>query len=492
MPRVAVQLLFGQNPEPFLKYAIRSVKDWVDYWTICNTDPNGANGDENVTIASEELEGKEVRYTELQPDENGHFSFADARNTCISQTDTGDFILILDADDVHYPHFEQIVKEAISRGADSLTANFYHLMVYKDIYQYTQPREILYKNYPGTSWEKGVHELLQNQKGYPEYTSYHYMHYGYVKPQREVFDRWKFYSDLEGDYHHYDGQNPETILDDRVAVCKPLTEGHPPAIAEYIDGYPDAPKERLRNSPPASRGREQEAVGLLLLTFNDEAYLDQCFHTLADTVLMHEEAHISVELLVIDCNSTDGSIDKLIEWKSKLPFPVEIVASSEYTSLSETLNFGFDHFRVQEKFRYVGWIHPDMEFVQPYWLFNLWRELQENEDWGKVCSANFRDMLPLEAHPGQEQCFIMRKDILHKIGLFDEGYVGIGGYEDWDMNRRILMHSGPAGHYKVMITPKSWVMHHGMGTRSKRDTTGEQIANSRHYYSKWQTWEPAV
>lgn len=488
MPRIAVQLLVGQNPEPFLPYAIRSVIDWVDYWTICNTAPESPFGKENEQIIDEELAGKEVRYTELTPDENGHFSFADARNTCLSTTDPGDFVLILDADDVHYPELEHHVRNALDRGVDSLTFYFYHLMVYKNIYQYVQPREIVYKNYPGTHWSKGVHEQLVNEKRFPETNGYHYMHYGYVKSQREVFNRWKFYSDLEGDYTHYEGQNPDTIIEDRIAVCKPLPVQHPPAIAEYISGYADCPDGSLRDSPPPTGTHGEEAIGLVLLTYNDESYIDACLASLATTST--NGGAIEFEVLAIDCNSTDGSVAKLMGWKDKLPFTLNVVAATEYTSLSETLNYGFDYFRQQEKFRYVGWIHPDMEFIQEQWLFNLWSELQEHQDWGKVCSANFRDMMPVEAHAGHEQCYIMRKDILHKIGLFDEKYIGIGGYEDWDINKRIMLHQGPEGFYKVMITHRSWCLHHGMGTRSKRDTYEEQIHNARVYFTKWQTYDP--
>jgi GT2 family glycosyltransferase len=41
-------------------------------------------------------------------------------------------------------------------------------------------------------------------------------------------------------------------------------------------------------------------------------------------------------------------------------------------------------------------------------------------------------------------------EVIRQVGLFDERFVGIGGYEDWDWNRRCLN----AG-YRVVLTPRS-------------------------------------
>lgn len=486
MNKVAVQLLIGRNEEPFLPYAIRSVGEWVDYFTVVNTAPESEWGSKNKQIVFDEISEDILRYTELTPDENDHFSFADARNAALAMTDTDDYVFIVDADDVHFPEWEALVQDFIRSGADQITAYFYHLMVYKNIYQYVQPREIIYKNYEGTHWSKGVHEVLVNTARHPAHSLYHYMHYGYIKPQAEVFRRWKFYSDLEGDFTHYDGQNPETILDDRVAVCSPLPIDHPEVVRDFLlKNYPDAPDGSLRDSPPRRSAYGEDRVGLLLLTKDDSSLLDRCLGSLAST-----ETPPSFTLLAVDCNSTDDSVAKLQEWQAKVPFEMEIVGTEIYTSLAETLNYGFDHFRQDDRFEYVGWIHPDMEFVQAEWLHWLWRELRDNKKIGKICSANFRDPMPSELISGHEQCYILRKDILHKIGLFDEKFVGIGGYEDWDFNRRVMMHQGEEGFYQVMISPKSWVLHDGMATRSRRDTRDEQIKNSQYYYEKWGTYQP--
>lgn len=469
---IAVQLLIGQNPEPFLPYAIRSVM-WADYFTVVNTAlPHNENGRENERIIFDEIPIEKLRYDELMEiDENGHFSFAEARNTALGMTNSDDMVLILDADDVHYPIWEKIVREAVEGGADSITAHFYHLMVYKNLFQYVQPREIVYKNYEGTEWGRGVHEQLINQKRWPIVSDYHYMHYGYVKPQREVFNRWKFYSDLEGDYHHYDGQDPETIIEDRISVCKLVPVEHPPVIQDFISTFPDYNPEALREN------RETvpvEKVGLILLVHNDEEWLPDCLKSLALT-----HTYPQFEVLAIDLASTDKSLEYLNAYKELIE--MQVFETDSLLSLTECLNFGLDHFRVRHDIQYIGWIHPDMRFDDPSWLTNLWKELQDHPKIGKICAANTNYSIVDDLISGHEQCYIIRKDIVNKVGLFDENFVGIGGYEDWDYNRRILNHDG----YKIMTTNKARVWHKGMGTREKRDTTQEQIANGQYYESKW-------
>lgn len=480
MPKVAVQLLFGQNEEPFLEAALKSVS-WADYFTVCNTAPDSEWGKKNKDILYATIPLSKIRYSELAPDEKGHFSFAEARNKCIELTDTGDLIFIVDSDDVHYPSWEGIVRDAAAEGVDSITAHFYHLMVFKDIFQFVQAREIVYKKYEGTQFVKGVHEQLVTERRWPITSGYHYMHYGYVKPQREVFSRWKFYSDLEGDYHHYDGQSPDRILDDRITVSKPVPVDHPEEVQELLESYPECPP-LLRK--PNKEVAPVEKVGLILITYNDEKYIEDCLGTLGLTM-----AYPKFEVLILDLGSTDRTPQIAAGYEDILEMELwALEPQEEIMPLAECLNVGLDFFRVRHDIQYIGWIHPDMRFDDRNWLHELWAEMHKYEKIGKICSANTRDVIPEKMHPGQEQCYIMRKDIVNKVGLFDEGFKGIGGYEDWDYNRRILNHDG----YKVMITPRSKVWHKGMGTREKRDTTKDQVANAGYYHKKWNTWDPPV
>jgi len=108
--KVAVQLLIGQNEEPFLEAALRSVA-WVDYVTCCNTDLNSYWGKINQKIVEDVTNdlGLELRMSYVFPEVTCAFSFAEARNSCLAHTGEDDYVFIVDSDDVHYPEWEHKV-----------------------------------------------------------------------------------------------------------------------------------------------------------------------------------------------------------------------------------------------------------------------------------------------------------------------------------------------------------------------------------------------
>ncbi len=186
--------------------------------------------------------------------------------------------------------------------------------------------------------------------------------------------------------------------------------------------------------------------------------------------------------------STDDSPLVFIDWFESQSNPyiydAVVLYRPEDESLTKTMNAGFRHIMSRQECNYIGWIHPDMEFREASWLSELIDVLQAHPEIGKVCSYNTRDSWPMseDLMEGQEQCYLIRRGILFKIGLFDEAFIGIGGYEDWDMNNRIRQEG-----FRVVIAPRSKVWHKGMATRERRDTTAEQIHNGGVYQRKWLT-----
>ena len=222
-------------------------------------------------------------------------------------------------------------------------------------------------------------------------------------------------------------------------------------------------------------------VGLLLITKNDEENLRKMLPTLEATI------DYPTYLCVADMCSTDDSPLVFIDWFERQSNPYIYDAIVEYRpkdeSLAKTMNVAFKHLMSRQECDYIGWIHSDMLFEEP-WLKELVATLQTYNEIGKICSFNTRDGQPNsdEIFDGQEQAYLIRRGTLFKIGLFDESFIGIGGYEDWDMNNRIKQEG-----LKVAITPKSKVWHKGMATRERRDTSAEQIHNAGVYQRKWNT-----
>lgn len=447
---IVAQVLVGQFSEPFLEAALKSV-GWVDKYAVVNTHADTPGGRANREIVMRTVPVEKLRYAEYHSTPET-FSFAEARNQALDMIPPDTFVLWLDADDIHTPELENIVHYYLMNGADSITADFMHFVVYCDAVQAVFPRELVYKKTPDTLWVGRVHEKLVTPRQRPVIAEYRWFHASYIRGQRSVFERWKFYSDLVGDTHHYDGQNPDTIIEDRVSVARRLEMEWPPVAQGAIEQVPCCPHP-LKDEQPFPPPK----VGLVLIEHRDDPQdmKAEMLRTLTDTVGDYEVLKL------------DGNTD----------------------SLAVSLNKGFDHFRLRG-FDYVGWIHPDHRFDDPLWLQSLLHELRCWPKVAKVCAANTRDVLPARLIDGHEQCYLMRCSVLGEVGLFDESFLMCGGHEDWDIHMRIVN----AG-YRVCITPRAQVHHAGMSTRSK-DHSPEALAaaqnNAARYMAKWGTASPPV
>jgi GT2 family glycosyltransferase len=223
-------------------------------------------------------------------------------------------------------------------------------------------------------------------------------------------------------------------------------------------------------------------VGLLLITYNDSENLEKMLSSLETTV-----DYPSV-LFVIDMGSTDLTLKIISDWVGQQTnsYITDIVVESWsfLESLTKTMNHGYKYLMSRQECEYIGWVHPDAIY-EPKWLSELVATLYVHPEIGKICSFNTRDGRPNfdEPRPGHEQIYLCRRGVLLKVGLFDERFVGIGGGEDMDMNYRLIQEG-----WKVAISPTSYVNHFGMGTRSKRDTSEEQVHNRQYFIKKWGSW----
>lgn len=209
-------------------------------------------------------------------------------------------------------------------------------------------------------------------------------------------------------------------------------------------------------------------TGIFLTTFN---LLEMTKKTIASLIQNTE----NYDFVVVDNNSTDGTQ----EWVKQQGIP--IIEFDKQTDLTVALNAGIRYFlnKDNDRFMYdVCWIHNDMTFY-PQWLEKLEEYFRQHEKCGKVAPHNMRDALAPERSGNELPCLI-RGHLLKRIGFYDERYIGIGGYEDWDLNRRIINEG-----FTVMITPESKVYHIGMATRSLRNTNPEQEYNNHQYFLKW-------
>jgi len=90
-------------------------------------------------------------------------------------------------------------------------------------------------------------------------------------------------------------------------------------------------------------------------------------------------------------------------------------------------------------------------------------------------------------HPGNGIPWAMPVQTLREVGLFDEGYVGSAGYEDWDHNNCVLDRG-----YQVLIALDSVVWHDWSAIRKGTATEEDTLRNRERYMAKWGSPGPRV
>ncbi|MEW5867260.1 MAG: glycosyltransferase family 2 protein [Bacillota bacterium] len=218
-----------KNEEEFLPFSIRSIHNVVDEIIVVD----GYSTDRTVEIAKSFAKTRRVMYCD-SPD------YSVNRNLALDAA-SGDWLMPMDADMVFYNDINAAVPMLIRNpNVDVYTCWFYHLMRDPFLMQNTGDCDPLFRREfflvrrrPGLRWVGAVHERLEGTGSRVADSGLHFAHYGYVKPQRKVFERWVKYATLEGKGSNaYDGVCPDTCLDDR--PTRPFTRGHPEVIADYI------------------------------------------------------------------------------------------------------------------------------------------------------------------------------------------------------------------------------------------------------------------
>jgi len=239
-------------------------------------------------------------------------------------------------------------------------------------------------------------------------------------------------------------------------------------------------------------------TGLFMTTFNCVEKTKEAARSLRDNTL------VPFELVLIDNHSTDETD----EWAKAND--IVVIKDDVGDNLASALNQGIRYF-CDKDVEYIGWIHNDMIFYSG-WLKCLTQFQKDTGILGKFSLANANHYGVPEAeclhrmdtalskknddgsdrawqyHEGNECPWICTVNVFNDWEVFfDVGYVGIGGYEDWDLNRRIMGKGG-----KVIIVDDAWLWHEGMGTRKNLTQQEEAIQNSKYYHKKWGTSEPLV
>lgn len=221
--KVALNMIIGQRHEQYLEYALRST-EWLDEHVIVNT---GDEDNPNMEVVKKIIpQAKILKY-------EGDFDFASARNFALDNTESP-WILWQDADEVHFDRFKGLVREYAGHSYDGIRFGFFHFILDMYHFQSIDLRTNMFKK-KGVRWEGSVHEQVVGLKDVHN-NEYRYHHYGYTKPQSEIYENWKLYWSLNPgeEWKVKEKRNPDDIISDRVTVAHPYMGEYPEVIKAHV------------------------------------------------------------------------------------------------------------------------------------------------------------------------------------------------------------------------------------------------------------------
>jgi len=178
-------------------------------------------------------------------------------------------------------------------------------------------------------------------------------------------------------------------------------------------------------------------ISIILPTFNGEKYLNEAIESILN------QSFIDFELIVVDDCSTDKTSNLLLEWLSK-DKRIKIIKNNKNQGLPATLNIGFKNATGE----YLTWTSDDNMFKRSA-LEYMAVFLETNKDFDMVScemdvvnstGTKIQDYIPkhwrksagylaLACNIGA--CFLYKKSVIHKIGLYNTDAFCAEDYDYW-------------------------------------------------------------
>jgi hypothetical protein len=265
---IACALCVGATPEAYLPAALASIAPAVDALVV--NDNSGLERSENVRAIEASAFAARPLLIEAYP----FVDFADMRNRAFALLARlpvrPDWVLFLDADEVHGEQLRYIARELLPRFSgdvahvDGYTYHFFGTFGWiTDIAR----RLMFYRYDPTLRWENAVHEKIVGLHGRSIVLPYAYHHYGNVvppallarkhttyyalgnrvpEPPREEAATIAQFVDKARDVRRYDAPHPQVVRPtlDAIAAASAPTFAAIDAAFAAAEGA-DAPRRRL-------------------------------------------------------------------------------------------------------------------------------------------------------------------------------------------------------------------------------------------------------
>ena len=185
---IACALCLGADRELYLQTALAAIADAVDVLVV-NDNSGLARSENAATLEASAFAARGTLFVERHP----FVDFADMRNRAFGQLRAlaapPDWVLFLDADEVHGGQLRYVAREILpSLAADvgNVDAYTYHFWgTYRWITDVAR-RFVFYRYRPEIRWENAVHEKAIGIRGRALVLPYTYHHYGNVVAPAEL------------------------------------------------------------------------------------------------------------------------------------------------------------------------------------------------------------------------------------------------------------------------------------------------------------------
>lgn len=248
-------------------------------------------------------------------------------------------------------------------------------------------------------------------------------------------------------------------------------------------------------------------VSIIIVTYNNLNFTKECL-----TSIEKHSHYPSLEIIVIDNKSEDGTQAFLQNWKIKLWKNLSkiVILNKENSGFAKANNQGLKIATGE----YLVLLNNDT-YVTPYWIHKLIAHFKKDSSVGiigpitnnigneakiDITYTSMEEMLKFsneytKAHQGINFeiknvaffCVMLRKEVFKKVGLLDESF-GLGFFEDDDYCRRIEKIGK-----RIVCAEDVYIHHHLSASFSKisQETRDKLfIRNKKIYEKKWGPWVP--
>jgi hypothetical protein len=181
---IACALCVGAAREPYLEAAVAAIAGAVDVLVV-NDNSGLARSDNLATLESSAFAARGALHVTRNP----FVDFADMRNRAFAAVRAleraPDWMLFLDADEVHGEQIRYIAREilpTLGAGVGNVDAYTYHLYGSYRWMTDVARRFCFYRYSPDLRWRNAVHEKIEGLRGSSLTLPYVYHHYGNVVP----------------------------------------------------------------------------------------------------------------------------------------------------------------------------------------------------------------------------------------------------------------------------------------------------------------------